>query len=139
MFNFNLRLVLIVLAIGLIFVACGGNKQQENTEATPEVVEEVAESQEGDWPDNEYTKQVPKPDITIYSADDGPNGFNVDFPGSTTIEEIKVYADKVKDAGFNQNIYVEDEDGRFNFNGFNAAGWRVIVSKAPGVGSFMII
>ncbi|MCL2038976.1 MAG: hypothetical protein FWG85_00935 [Bacteroidetes bacterium] len=36
MFNFNLRLVLIALAISLMFVACGGNKQQENAEATPE-------------------------------------------------------------------------------------------------------
>ena len=32
MFNFNLKLVLIALAIGLMFAACGGNKQQENAE-----------------------------------------------------------------------------------------------------------
>ena len=41
MFNFNLKLVLIALAIGLMFVACGGNKQQENLETTPENTEQV--------------------------------------------------------------------------------------------------
>ncbi|MCL2040280.1 MAG: hypothetical protein FWG85_07620 [Bacteroidetes bacterium] len=41
MFNFSLKLVLIALAIGLMFAACGGNKQQENAETTPENTEQV--------------------------------------------------------------------------------------------------
>ena len=46
MFNFNLRLVLIALAIGLMFAACGGNKKQENAETTPENTKQETSVQE---------------------------------------------------------------------------------------------
>lgn len=53
----------------------------------------------GDWPDNKFTRLVPKPDMKVgaFSADD--DECTVVFVGAT-LEQIKAYGAKIKSAGF---------------------------------------
>jgi len=61
----------------------------------------------GNWPDNEFTQMLPKPDFTITSAVDADGVFNVMFSG-VTIEQLKDYTEKVKAAGFSFDEETED-------------------------------
>ena len=65
MFNFNLKLVLIALAISLIFVACGGNKQQENVETTPENTEQETSVQENTSDNTTVEGRLAKAGLTL--------------------------------------------------------------------------
>ena len=136
----NFKNSVIAVAIGLSVVSCGGRggNQQSGTETSESAKVETTTKSDGDkWPSNEFTKQVPKPDLTIYAAEDGPNGYNVDFIGAT-FEQIKAYADKVKAAGFDKVVNEDSDSDMYSYSANNAAGWRVVVSKS-GAGSFMII
>ena len=82
----------------------------------------------GDWPDNEFTKLVPKPEFEFLAANTDANSFSVVFT-SATIEQIKDYATKLKAAGFNINEEVEDQEMMgmviYSFTAENADGYTV--------------
>lgn len=129
--------------VALFAVSCGGGNSKKQTaetasETKTETRAESSKTAKGEWPSNEFTKQVPKPDISVRKAEDGPNGFNVDFEyESATLENLKAYVAKLKAAGFDERVS-EDIDGeRYVVTLFNAAGWRVTVSNSSG--RFMII
>ena len=62
---------------------------------------------DGEWPDNEYTRQIPKPDFDVGDCflDDGE--FTVYFLGMT-MEDSRKYSDQLQAAGFNKNLTVID-------------------------------
>ena len=63
----------------------------------------------GDWPDNEFTKLVPKPDFELYAASGDDTFFTVAFTNAT-IEGIRAYAEKLKAAGFTVDPEVMDNE-----------------------------
>ena len=129
----------IALAIGLVMASCGSRGGNQQSGGASETKTKAEASKGGaDWTSNEYTKQLPKPDITVRRAEKGPNGFNVDFEyESATLENLKAYVAKLKAAGFDKDVY-EDIDGeRYSVTLFNEARWRVVVSNSSG--RFMII
>ena len=87
----------------------------------------------GDWPDNEFTKLVPKPEFEFLAANTDANSFSVVFT-SATIEQIKDYATKLKAAGFNINEEVEDQEMMgmviYSFTAENADGYTVSLTFA---------
>ena len=89
----------------------------------------------GDWPDNEFTKLIPKPDFELFAANAETDSFSVAFT-SATIEQIKDYAAKVKAAGFNINEEVEDQEVMgmviYSFTAENADGYTVSLTFASG-------
>ncbi|MBQ9750950.1 MAG: hypothetical protein IJV87_10300 [Clostridia bacterium] len=89
----------------------------------------------GNWPDNEYTKLVPKPSFELYAAVIEDETFSVMFTNAT-IEQIKAYAEQVKAAGFNLNEEVTDENVMgmviYSFAAENADGYSVEVFSASG-------
>jgi len=95
----------------------------------------------GDWPDNEFTKLVPKPDFELFAANTETDSFSVAFM-SATIEQIKDYAAKVKAAGFNINEEVEDQEVMgmviYSFTAENADGYTVEITSANGTSSLSI-
>ena len=95
----------------------------------------------GDWPDNEFTKLVPKPDFELFAANTETDSFSVAFM-SATIEQIKDYAAKVKAAGFNINEEVEDQEVMgmviYSFTAENADGYTVEITSANGTSSISI-
>ncbi len=62
----------------------------------------------GNWPDNEYTKAVPEPNISITASSNDDSSFTVIF-GSTTKEEIQDYANQLKNAGFTEDANTQDQ------------------------------
>ena len=95
----------------------------------------------GDWPDNEFTKLIPKPDFELFAANTETDSFSVAFM-SATIEQIKDYAAKVKVAGFNINEEVEDQEVMgmviYSFTAENADGYTVEITSANGTSSLSI-
>ena len=89
----------------------------------------------GDWPDNEFTKLVPKPSFELYAAAVDGDTFSVLFTNAT-IEQLKAYADQVKAAGFNLNEELTDENVMgmviYSFAAENADGYSVEVFSASG-------
>ena len=95
----------------------------------------------GDWPDNEFTKLIPKPDFELFAANTETDSFSVAFT-SATIEQIKDYAAKVKAAGFNINEEVEDQEVMgmviYSFTAENADGYTIEITSANGTSSLSI-
>ena len=95
----------------------------------------------GNWPDNEYTKLVPKPSFELYAAVIEGETFSVMFTNAT-IEQIKAYAEQVKAAGFNINEEVEDQEAMgmviYSFTAENADGYTVEITSANGTSSITI-
>ena len=95
----------------------------------------------GDWPDNEFTKLVPKPDFELFAASTETDSFSVAFT-SATIEQIKDYAAKVKAAGFDINEEVEDQEVMgmviYSFTAENADGYTVEITSANGTSALTI-
>ena len=95
----------------------------------------------GDWPDNEFTKLVPKPDFELFGANTETDSFSAAFT-SATIEQIKDYAAKVKAAGFNINEEVEDQEVMgmviYSFTAENADGYTVEITSANGTSALTI-
>ena len=95
----------------------------------------------GDWPDNEFTKLVPKPDFELFAANTETDSFTVAFM-SATVEQIRAYAAKVKAAGFNINEEVEDQEVMgmviYSFTAENADGYTVEITSANGTSALTI-
>ncbi len=93
------------------------------------------------WPDNEFTAVVPKPDIPITTtAVEGNAFFAVLAPEG--IDDVRVYANALKEAGFTVNEQVEDTEMSgiviYSFSASNASGYHVEFSYAMGVCSLNI-
>ncbi len=95
----------------------------------------------GEWPDNEFTRQVPKPEFTLVGAALDNDNFAVAF-NNVTLEQIKAYAEKIKDSGFNLNVDVQDKTvlgvTMYTFEADNAAGYHVTIKIVSGVSGLTI-
>jgi hypothetical protein len=132
--NLKMRIVATIVAVlaATMMTSCGGGSSNkgaaqsgdsEKTEATVKKVENI-----GKWPDNHFTKQIPKLDFAI-------NSDGVDVSETNTIirfsdakptkEQITVYWEKVKAAGFTKNTMNSDDDLGYSFSASNEAGYRV--------------
>lgn len=95
----------------------------------------------GDWPDNEFTKLLPRPDFTVSAAVDSGESFTVTFSG-VAIEKIKAYVEQVKTAGFDINADTEDDSVMgmviYNYSAQNKTGYEISVFSASGVAGLSI-
>jgi hypothetical protein len=88
------------------------------------------------WGNNEYTKQVPEPDMEVSESGESALGYSANFKDAT-VEQIKGYAAKVKGAGFNKQV--SEMGGEFYmFNAENADGWSVLISWEEGKAGILI-
>ena len=98
-------------------------------------------SNDGKWPDNEYTRLLPKPNITISFSASNEKSMEVLFSGAT-IEQLKAYAEQVKAAGFTVNPITSDEEeeaeGVYNYYAENAEGYEIGIFKAMGQSGFSL-
>ena len=88
------------------------------------------------WPDNDLTRLVPKPDMIVAATNmEGNNVFTVLF-ANPTMEQLRAYAEKVKAAGFSNNVVSEDQEAMgmkiFSFSASNANGIKVEIFSAMG-------
>jgi uncharacterized protein YxeA len=89
----------------------------------------------GDWPDNEFTKLLPKPDFALTAANTSSNDFSVAFTG-VTVEQVKDYVEQVKAKGFTVNPDLQDENMMgivvYTYEAKNADGYKVTITFAAG-------
>jgi hypothetical protein len=147
----SFRTGMIALAIGLVVVSCGGgNSNKTDAEKEAQKIEKEAVKKAGiketvtaNWPDNEYTKQLSKPEIDIKVAGIGEWGgskvFSVTFADGTTKEQIKACIEKVKSDGFNKDASESDSgDAYYMYSAANSTGYGVVVSWAPSASGLMV-
>ncbi|MBP5662323.1 MAG: hypothetical protein J6X30_04110 [Clostridia bacterium] len=95
----------------------------------------------GDWPDNEFTRLVPKPDFKLAGASTSDDGFSAAFQ-SVNADQIKAYAEKVKANGFTVDAEEEDQNVYgvvvYTYSAYNADGYHVEVTFASGTGGITI-
>ncbi len=95
----------------------------------------------GNWPENEFTKLLPKPDMTLLAASTNDQSFTVGFQNAT-IDQVKSYTEEVKAAGFTVDAQTEDQNVMgitiYSYTAKNSAGYLVTVSYAMGTSAVLL-
>lgn len=93
----NFIFVFVVL-LAFCLIGCGTNMSESDTEDVNAAIrEEISE-----WPDNEYTKAILKPDVgeMDYTLSDENAGYYAVFLKNVTMEDSKQYIQLLKENGF---------------------------------------
>lgn len=120
-----------------------GSSMKQNPDGTWVIVEESGEQASfgGGWPDNEYTKLLPKPEFGILGTDEADGEFTVAFSG-VSADDMKAYAEKVKANGFDRDVEVQDQSVMgmtiYAFKASDANGYDVNVYYAADTGGVTI-
>lgn len=95
-----------------------------------------------EWPDNELTRQVPKPpfeDPMIVSGEDSITVMNT----SSTLAEAKAYVEQLKGAGFTVEVYENTNEVAgytiYTFNASNSKGYSVSLTFTSGTTTVNVI
>ena len=101
-------------------------------EITPS--EEPTPTYDANWPDNEFTRILPKPDFSFMTEKLGDQ-FVLTSTGVYTFDYVKAYAEKLKSAGFTIEA-VTDETGIgstiYTYTAKNKDGYKVELSYTNG-------
>jgi len=88
----------------------------------------------GDWPDNEFTKLLPKPELGVSMAAVAGNSFQAIL--AATMEQTKDYAEQVKAKGFTIDPQTEDQEVMgmviYDYSAKNPDGYAVEVAFTGG-------
>ena len=97
---------------------------------------------EGDWPDNEFTKQIPKPKMKTALASIVDGAFSVIFSEDVTLDALRDYVDELKSAGFNNDVELTDETIMgiviYSFTANNSNGYNVNVYYSGGIAGMAV-
>ena len=128
---------------GMTIKGLDGTEMHQNPDGTWAYVNEDGNVGQygGNWPENEFTKLVPKPGFELAAATTEEDEFNVVFYNASA-EEIRAYAEKLKSAGFNRNEEVNDQEVMgieiYSFEAENADGYTVKLTRTSGISSLLI-
>ena len=115
--------------------------QKEDGSWEVEVPEGEIEELDGDWPNNEFTKQVPKPSFGARAANTQEKSFSIAFV-DTKVEDIRNYVEELKKAGFTVNASNKDVEVfgvvAYSYKASNDAGYRVEVTFAENMCGMII-
>ncbi len=127
------------------FVGSDGSVTTQNADGTWVYSDESGSTTTqfgGQWPDNEFTRLVPKPDFgELLGAITGEDSFYVSFI-ETNLDQVRSYIEKVKAKGFTVNAESVDEAAMgiavVSYTAWNAAGYKITVASAMGVNGITI-
>ena len=95
----------------------------------------------GNWPDNEFTRLVPKPGFKLAGASTSEDEFSAAFQ-SVDVDQIKAYAEQVKASGFTVDAEEEDQNVYgvvvYTYSAYNADGYCVEITFANGTSGITI-
>ncbi|HOP11682.1 MAG TPA: hypothetical protein PK629_09365 [Oscillospiraceae bacterium] len=96
----------------------------------------------GEWPDNEFTRLVPKPDFgELLGAVTSEDSFYVSFT-STDLNQVRAYIEQVKETGFTVDATTTDESAFgiavVSYTAYNAAGYKIEIASTMGVNGITI-
>jgi len=78
------------------------------------------------WPENEFTKQVPKPKFETTLG--VPTGTAFSIVCMATVDQLKDYVKDLRRAGFKKNASTTDEKTGYSYMASNSKGYTVEVS-----------
>lgn len=95
----------------------------------------------GDWPENEFTRLLPKPDMGLAMAAVAEGEFTVVFTDAT-IDKLKDYVKDLKRHGFD-DVDTEEEIAMFGMSMYtfiaeNKKGYRVEITSAMGINGMIV-
>jgi len=94
----------------------------------------------GNWPNNEFTALLPTPNFETSFATTSETAFEA-LVGAT-VEQLREYAEAVKDKGFTIGAETSDETffgiTTFQYKAKNSAGYEVDISYALGLGAITL-
>ena len=95
----------------------------------------------GDWPENEFTKLLPRPKMRLAMAAVAEGKFTVVFTDAT-IDKLKDYVKDLKRHGFD-DVDTEEEIAMFGMSMYtfiaeNKKGYKVEITSAMGVNSMIV-
>lgn len=144
------KLLVSILVVFMCFAltGCGDNENKDGGANNNPGGNGQQEEQGVDWPSNEYTNLIPKPEgATISSESKLDNvyyvGHNIDLE-DWTIEECKAYAEKLKEAGFTtpgsgmSSVVVTDTESTYSFGAENSEGIYITVGSSYNTGRISI-
>ena len=95
----------------------------------------------GDWPDNEFTRQLPNPNFDIMYALTSDNEFSTTF-SNVDLGQTKAYVERIKSAGFTIDEDTEDMEVMgmtvYNFTAENAKGYKIQVYFGAGIAGLTV-
>ncbi len=95
----------------------------------------------GNWPENEFTKLLPKPDMELLAASTNEDAFTVGFKDAT-LDQVKAYVEQVKAKGFTVDSETSDQKVGdmviYSYTAKNADGYTVTVSCAMGTSAVLL-
>jgi hypothetical protein len=148
----TVKTVAVLAAIAMITACSGGGSKKSGVEKdAQEIVKDAENAIEkagikatatASWPDNEYTKQLSKPEIGIKAAGMVKTGssemFSLTFADGTTKEQIKACVEKVKSDGFTQGASEGDNSAYYSYNAKNSAGYSISVMWTASSSGLMV-
>jgi hypothetical protein len=146
----NVAAIVACLAVTMMTSCGGGSKKSGAEKEAQKIVKDAVEkagikaTATAPWPDNEYTKQLSKPEIGIKAAGMVKTGssemFSVTFADGTTKEQIKTCVEKVKSDGFTQGASESDDSTYYSYSAKNSVGYgiSVIWTDNPSSGGLMV-
>jgi len=83
------------------------------------------------WPDNEFTRLVPKPNFDVTFGSSSETEFFA-MAGGATVEQLRAYAKQLERAGFNKDKSVTDESAlgisTYSYKAHNGKGYEVEIN-----------
>ena len=83
------------------------------------------------WPDNQFTRQVPKPDYDVTFGSVNDTEF-IALGGNATVKQLRDYVKKLQRAGFTRNADTQDESAAgmtsYIYRADNGKGWQVEIN-----------
>ncbi|MCL2107382.1 MAG: zinc ribbon domain-containing protein [Oscillospiraceae bacterium] len=107
-------------------------RQTENAPAasakTPDEFNEVFSAFSAGWPENEFTRRVPKPNFEVAFGSANETEY-VALGGGATVEQLREYVKQLEKAGFNKNAQTEDQSvfgmTTYSYKANNGKGYEV--------------
>jgi len=93
------------------------------------------------WPDNEFTRQLPRPDFEIVSVTSTAADFSA-MCARVTMEQLREYAREVREAGFSEEVVIKDENlmemDFYTFTAKNSNGYQAEINHLMGTSTFVV-
>ena len=80
-----------------------------------------------EWPDDEFTRLIPKPDFDLFTTNTYENTFTAIFK-NVTLDQIKAYTESVKTAGFTVSQKL-DENTAYRYTASNGKGYSIELTR----------
>ena len=116
----KLLLLTLTALILLMSAGCSDDEMSKTADDTTEAETEATYAKGLDWPANEYTDGLPEMPFTITAVEDSSEERKYTITCERgNIEDVKKYAEALKEAGFTKNVDIMEGENTYSFIEYN--------------------